>query len=221
MISPRTSTRHTKRPAFSLVELAVVVTILLTLTAAGIHLFKNTATHARKCGTELLTSLIENARSSAITSRRHVIVAIAEPGDLTGSDDRCRIGLFKVESWPGPFDGEINAATQLGRWHPLETGLTAASGSFENLDNPLDQAELTLNYGNATKPRSAKVHAIVINPRGAIELPTGINPLLIRIAEGVYRNGKAIPRPKADNGAVAENKIKIGRVIARAYRIDG
>lgn len=221
VISPRISTRQTKHQAFSLVELAVVMAILITLTAAGIHLFKNTATHARKCGTELLTSLVENARSSAMTSRRHVIIAIAEPGDLTSCDGRCRIGLFKVDAWPEPFDGEVSDATQLGRWHPLERGLTAASGSLENLDNPLDQSELIINYGNTTNPRSAKVHAVVINPHGSIKLPAGSNPLLMRIAEGAYRNGKAIQHQSANNGATAENKIKIGRVVARAYRIDG
>ncbi len=42
----------------------------------------------------------------------------------------------------------------------------------------------------------------------------------MRIAAGGYRNGKAITRHNGKNGTVAEQKIKIGRINARPYRIE-
>ncbi len=220
MKSLHTHTRHHCGPAFSLVELSVVIAILLTLATAGAQLLGHTEIQTRKAGTELLTSLIEQARNTAITSRRHVILAIAEPGDIANTDERCRLGIFKVDSWPDPFDGEISKAVQKGRWRALESGLTISGGKLDGLDNPLDAPEIALEYGSESKPRSAKVHAIAFNSRGGIILPASANPVLMRVAAGSYRDGKAIPRHNGKNGTVAEQKIKVGRVTARPYRIE-
>ena len=197
----------------------MVIAILLTLATAGAQLLGHTEIQTRKAGTELLTSLIEQARNTAITSRRHVILAIAEPGDIANTDKRCRLGIFKVDSWPDSFDGEISKAVQKGRWRALEAGLTISGGKLDGLDNPLDAPEIALQYGSESKPRSAKVHAIAFNPRGGIILPASANPVLMRVAAGSYRDGKAIPRHNGKNGAVAEQKIKVGRITARPYRI--
>jgi hypothetical protein len=148
-----------------------------------------------------------------------VILAIAEPGDIANTDERCRLGIFKVDSWPDSFDGEISKAVQKGRWRALEAGLTISGGKLDGLDNPLDAPEIALQYGSESKPRSAKIHAIAFNPRGGIILPASANPVLMRVAAGSYRDGKAIPRHNGKNGAVAEQKIKVGRITARPYRI--
>lgn len=213
-------TRKHCRPAFSLVEMSVVIAILLTLATAGAQLLGNTEIQTRKAGTELLISLIEQARNTATTSRRHVILAIAEPGDIINTDERCRLGIFKVDSWPDPFDGKISKAVQKGRWRALESGLTISGGNFDGLDNPLDAPEITLEYGSESKPRSAQVHAIAFNPHGGIIHPASVNSIVMRVAAGSYRNGRANPRLNSDNRAIAEQKIKIGRINARPYRIE-
>ena len=199
----------------------MVIAILLTLATAGAQLLGHTDIQTRKAGTELLTSLIEQARNTAITSRRHVILAIAEPGDIANTDERCRLGIFKVDSWPDPFDGEISKAVQKGRWRALEAGLTISGGKLDGLDNPLDAPEIALQYGSESKPRSAKVHAIAFNSRGSLHHPAGSTPVALRIAEGSYRNGKATPYKRGENATITENRLKIGRVTARPYRIDG
>ena len=200
--------------------MSVVIAILLTLAAAGAQLLGHTEIQTRKAGTDLITNLVEKARSTAITSRRHVILAIAEPGDLPNTNECCRLGIFKVESWPDPFDGEISTAIQMGRWRALERGLTISGGDLDGHDNPLESAELTIEYGNDPKTRSAKVHAIAFNPRGGIIHPASANPIVLRVTACNYRNGKAIPRLNTKEDASSEQKIKIGRVTARAYRIN-
>jgi prepilin-type N-terminal cleavage/methylation domain-containing protein len=213
-------TRHCKRSAFSLIEMVVVIAILLTLATAGAQLLGTTDVQTRKAGTDLVTNLVEKARSTAITSRRHVILAMAEAGDLPYSDERCRLGIFKVDAWPDPVDGEIIHANQVGRWRALERGLTISGGEIENHDNPLESTELSIEYGNKPKTRNAKVHAIAFNPRGGIIYPISANPIVLRVAACSYRNGKAVPRLDANGGTNLEQKIKIGRVTARAYRIN-
>ena len=67
-----------------------------------------------------------------------------------------------------------------------------------------------------------KVHAIAFNSRGGLHYPAGSTPIAMRIAEGGYRDGKATAKQaRASTEAITENRLKIGRVTARPYRIDG
>lgn len=219
VISPqnRLSGCHTR--GFTLVEIVVTIAIIVILLVAGVSLLGGTGNQARKSGADLLTGMIEQARTAAITTRSHVVLAVAEPGDLPAGDQRCRLGLFKVGTWPDDPSGPI-PATLLSRWRILETGVVLIGGKVEDgLENPLDGPELTLAYGN--KGQMVTVHAIAFNPRGGLYYPTGSRPIAMRIAEGGYRGGKPVPNTRGDSGVIAENRIKIGRVTARPYRIDG
>jgi prepilin-type N-terminal cleavage/methylation domain-containing protein len=208
--------------AFSLIEMMVVIAILVTLMTAGVSLLNGTGAQSRKTGTDMLTGLIEQARTTAITSRSYVVLAIAEPGDLPASDERCRIGLFKVnEVWPdAAATPSPLKCTLLNRWQTLNTGILLIPGDVAKLPNPLDEkSEITISYGG-TKNLSVKVHAIAFNSRGGLHYPAGSTPVAIRIAEGGYRGGKATPNERGSEKSIAENRLKIGRVTARPYRID-
>lgn len=208
--------------AFSLIEMMVVIAILVTLMTAGVSLLNGTGAQSRKAGTDMLTGLIEQARTTAITSRSYVVLAIAEPGDLPATDERCRIGLFKVnEDWPdAAATPSPLKCTLLNRWQTLNTGIVLIPGDVDKLPNPLDdKSEITISYGG-TKNLSVKVHAIAFNSRGGLHYPAGSTPVAIRIAEGGYRGGKATPNERGSEKSIAENRLKIGRVTARPYRID-
>ena len=220
MKTPYVHRPHRSPRAFSLIELSVVIAILLTLVTAGAQLLGHTEVQTRRAGTELISNLIEQARNTAITSRRHVVLAIAEPGDIPNTDARCRLGIFKVDSWPDALDGKIISADQKGRWRAFETGLAVSAGKLEGFDNPLDAEELTLEYESNSKTKNAKIHAIAFNPRGAIVHPSSAQPIVLRVAAGHYRNGKFVPRKNTNNGAMVEQKIRIGRITARPYRIN-
>lgn len=207
------------KPAFSLTEMAAVMAILMILIAAGASLMAGTGSHSRRTGTDLLLGMLEQARTAAITSRSYVVLAVAEPGDLAAGDERCRLGLFKVEAWPDSAKDPV-MGIPLCRWRPLETGISLIGGEIDGVENPMDARKLTIAC-NSPRPLTVQVHAIAFNPRGGLIYPAGSAPVVIRIAEGVYRAGMATPVRRGPSGIIAENRLKIGRVIARPYRIDG
>jgi prepilin-type N-terminal cleavage/methylation domain-containing protein len=208
------------RPAFTLIEIVLVIAVLVILMVAGVSLIGGTGNAARKTAADTLAGMIEQARTAAITSRSYVVLAVAEPGDLPAGDSRCRIGLFKVkpEQWPQNISDPVPAVL-MSRWRILENGVVLLGGEVDGLQNPLNTDELVINYG--ANGRSVKAHAIAFNPRGGLHHPVGSNPIAMRVAEGGYRNGIATPNRRADSQAIPENRLKIGRVTARPYRIDG
>jgi prepilin-type N-terminal cleavage/methylation domain-containing protein len=210
------------KSAFSLIEMVAVIAVIVILMTAGISLLSGTGAQSRKAGTDMLTGMIEQARTAAISSRTIVVLAVAEPGDLPIRDEKCRVGLFKLpEGWPDDFGGSLDKAVLLSRWKNLETGIALIGGQVDGVDNPLDGQEITINYGTSAKPLSVKVHALAFNSRGGLLYPLGSTPVAMRVAEGNYRNGKATPYQRGENGGITESRLKIGRVTARPYRFDG
>lgn len=178
----------------------------------------STGVQSRRAAVDMLSGLIEQARTQAVTSRSYVILAIAEPGDLPTVDDQCRIGLFRVDQ--GLEDPVTPVrATLLSRWQTLNTGIAITGGEINGVPNPLDAPQLTFSYGGA-KNLSIQAHILAFNPRGGLHSPTGSTPVVLRIAEGRYVNGKAIAFPRGTSKTATENLLKIGRVTARPYQID-
>ncbi len=197
--------------------MAVVIAILGALMTAGVSLLSGTGAQSCKAGADQLTGLIEQARTAAITSRSHVVLAIAEPGDLAAGDERCRLGLFKVGEWPdSPSSAPVLTGVLMKRWQPLETSIVLVGGDVDGVANPLDGEQVTIRYGGTGNP-GVKVHMIAFNSRGGLHYPAGSTPVAIRITEGRYRDGKAVSNPRGGS----ERRLKIGRVTARPYHTDG
>jgi len=207
------------KAAFSLIELLAVIAVITILLTAGIKILGGTSAQARKTGTDALIATIEQGRSSAITTRSIVLMAIAEPGDLPTGDDRARLGLFKITEWPDSATS-VNG-TLLRRWQAIPTGAIPYGGDFEGIRNPFDLPEITVRYQSAGKEIEVQVHAIAFTPRGGLHWPTGSDPVVMRLAEGGYRVGKAVPDRNGEAKTVSENRLRIGRVVARPWRIDG
>lgn len=194
-----------------------VIAILATLMTASISLLSGTGTQARKSATETFIGLVEQARTRAITSKSYVVLAIIDPADLFNGDDRCRVGMLKVREWTN--DPTVLAGDLLNRWQSLNRGVILIPGEVNGVANPMDQPKITLTYGN-TKTLSVNAHLIAFNPHGGLHYPIGSGPIIVRLAEGGYRNDKATPNKRGKNKAISENLLKIGRVTARPYRID-
>ena len=220
MLPPPKFTKASNTSAFSLLETLAVVAIFAILMTSGISLMRGTGAQSRKATSELMINLIEQARTKAITSRSHVVLAIAEPADFPTGDERFHIGLFRVDQWPDPaipplvLNGKI-----LNRWQSLDSGIVLIGGEVNGLANPLDQTKATLSYGEA-KSRSVRVHLVAFNSRGGLDWPLDANPIALRIAEGRYQYGMAVAYRRGEQKRIAESRLKIGRISARPYPID-
>jgi hypothetical protein len=203
---------------FSLVEMIAVLAILMTLMTIGVSLTHGAGTQSRRAATDLLSGMIEQARTTAIASHTYVILAVAEPGDLATGDECCRLGLFKAETWPDNLADPIMGSL-LGRWRMLENGIAMIGGSVDGVENPLDSSKIKVSYGGGST-LTATVHAMVFNSRGGLLYPSGSSPVVLRVAEGNYRSGQAIPYQHGEDHLISENCLKIGRVIARPNRMD-
>jgi prepilin-type N-terminal cleavage/methylation domain-containing protein len=227
VISPGKIRTPRQKSAFSLIEMVAVIAILVTLMTAGISLLNSTGAQSRKAGADMLSGLIEQARTKAITSRSHVILAIAEPGSLPAQDERCRIGLFEVpDNWlENP--SAITDAKLLSRWQILNTGIALIPGDVKVnnavIPNPVvdPNKKVMITYGVDNNLR-VKVHAIAFNPRGGLTYPTGSTPIAMRVAEGGYRGNpkKATANERGSDKVISETRLNIGRVTARPYQVN-
>lgn len=207
--------------------MVAVIAILVVLMTAGVSLLNGTGAQSRRAGTDMLSGLIEQARTKAITSRTNVVLAIAEPGDLPSDDERCRVGIFTVENWPAtPTPPLALEGVLTSRWQTLNTGIVLLPGDVDEngvkVPNPLSKDKVSITFGGA-KNLTVKVYAISFNSRGGLSYPTGSTPVAFRIAEGGYRGTpkKATPNLQGSDKVAAENRLKIGRVTARPYQTDG
>lgn len=224
VIPPPQATLFLKKNAFTLVEMVVVMVILVILMTAGVSFLNGTGSQSRRAGTDLLSGLIEQARTMAVTSRSTVVLAIAEPGDPPSTDERCRIGLFKIaKDWPSPATPPLSLDGVLAtRWQTLNTGIVLIGGNVDGVANPLDQAQIEISYTAGGKTVKGQFHVLAFNSRGGLIYPAGSTPVGIRVAEGGYRGTPPVATAnlRAGQKSPTENQLKIGRVIARSYRID-
>jgi prepilin-type N-terminal cleavage/methylation domain-containing protein len=210
-VNPSDRHRRAAPHGFSLVELMVAMILIGALLAIGLGVFGKTAASARRTASDQFTATIEQARTAAITRRKPVILAIAAPVP-GGADNNYRIGLFEVDELPER--GAAIAARQLQRWNILPTGVVFFSGAVEGFDNPLDEDEVELSWKDGEN--QARVRILAFNPRGGLSLPPGSEPVAVTLGSGVLRDGQTIPT--SDGG---RNSLRIGRVIARPWRLDG
>jgi len=192
-----------------------VIALLLTV---GIHALGGTEGQARQVATTTVVGLLEQARTTAITSHCVVVLAVAEPGEHSSNDNRCRLGLFKIQKWPtepAALDG-----IPVSHWQSLPVGVVILPGSVSGLRNPLDEPAITIRYLEANQATSARIYLLAFSPRGSLLWPSGADPLALRIAEGAYRNGQPTPNTWGRSGGIAESHLQIGRITARPYQFD-
>lgn len=193
--------------------------VISLLMAAGLRMLGASAGHARKTAADTFIGLVEQARSMAISSRSITVLAIAEPGDLPAADERCRIGIFKINEWP--TDPTTLDGILIRRWHALPSGTVILPGAVNGLRNPRDEPETLIRYLAENQPTQGRFFTIAFTPRGGLLWPTGSDPVVLRIADGTYRGGQPSPTPNGAAHTIAENQFKIGRIVARPYRSDG
>lgn len=205
--APPLNPRPSRPTGFTLVELIAVIAIVVILLAVGLSLLGPSRGEALRTGTEQFATLVEQARTSAITRRRPVVLAIAEPGVGDFGDERCRVGLFELEEWRP--DG-TNEGRLIQRWQPLPAGIALFGGEVDSLANVKDGAGISLTWKAGKE--SASMPGLVFGPRGGLLAPSGSESVVVTFASGIYRDGGAV-RTGKESGKV----VRIGRVVARPW----
>ncbi len=196
---------------FSLLELMTVMVIAGLLLGIGVSVFGKTATTSRRTAMDQIAAAIEQARTSAITRRKPVLLAIAppRPGD---TDERCRIGIFEVDELPG--DATSVEARQLQRWELLPDGVVFTEGAIGELRNLMDEPDFEITWKDGEN--RAWVRAFAFTPRGGMAWPKGSDPVALRLSSGGYRDGKPVPHKDGGHSA-----LRVGRVVARPWKLEG
>jgi prepilin-type N-terminal cleavage/methylation domain-containing protein len=202
------------RGAFTLVEMLAVMVVVGLLMTLGLGMFRDKA-RARRVAADTVAGMVDQARNTAIRTRREVFLAIAGPGEIpqSGEGSVCRIGLFELSERPdenGAAKGRL-----LERWRPLPKGIVAAGGPVDGLRNVLDESGLRLSCEIGGEEVEATLKGIVFTPRGGMAWPKGSDPVAVRLVEGSYAGGAAV-RTRRDGGE--DEIIRVGRVVARPWR---
>jgi prepilin-type N-terminal cleavage/methylation domain-containing protein len=205
--------RSHRAAGFSLTEVLVVMVVIGLLLVAVIGGLQG-AGRAQRTGRDALMTTVDRARTSAISTQRQVLLAVAEPDDLPGSAGRLQLGLFELEDAPD-LNGSVNAK-QVGRWRALPRGLVLVGGEVNGLRNLLDEEQLNLTYKDGQSV--VKVHGLGFNERGGLAWPAGSDPMALKLAEGTYVNGEAKVTSRGGSEAGVD-AVRIGRVIARPWRV--
>lgn len=196
---------------FSLLELMAAMLIVSLLLGIGISVFGRTAATSRRTAMDQIAAAIEQARTTAITRRKPVLLAVAPPLP-GGEDEHCRIGVFEVDELPG--DATSVKARQLQRWELIPTGIVFTEGKIGELRNLMDEPEFELTWKDGAN--RARVRALAFTPRGGLAWPKGSDPVALRISAGSYHDGS--PVVHRDGGHSA---LRVGRVVARSWKLDG
>jgi hypothetical protein len=200
--------------------MVMVMAIMTTLMVAGISLLGDTGSKSRRAATDTLSGMIEQGRSQAITGHSQVLLAVAEPGDLPTDDDRCRLGLFKLTEFDkktGKGKGEL-----LRRWEVINPGVALIGGDAEQFRNVMDEPAVSITYDAGGKSFDLNVHGLVFSQRGGRDWPEGSGSVVMRVAEGGYRGSgkKASANTRGASQTISEDRLKIGRLVARPHSFD-
>lgn len=209
-MTPTRNPADRRLSGFSLIELIAVITISVILLAVGVSLFRTNRAEAVQTATEQVSALIEQARTTAITRRQPVALALLQPGQADFVDESCRVGLFELEEWE---EGSPVAGRLLQRWTVLPTGVVFFGGELDGLANVFDQASIPLTWRDGEN--SGEFAALVFSARGGLLAPAGSESVVISMRSGTFRDGTPV---EIEGGG--RRGIRVGRVVARAWNLD-
>lgn len=198
-----------RRRGFSLVEIAAVTVVVGVMLAAASSLWKPVRGRSRELAVDQICAAVDRARHAAAARRERVMLAWAEPTD--DAPAAMRMGWFRVLG--GPDRNGVFKVAALQRWQVLPDGVVLLPERSGTLRNVMDAPVWRLQQPGREE---LEVHGIVIDPQGRMIAPAGNDVLMLRVAEGVDRNGCIVADGSAGN--VHESKLRIGRSLARPVR---
>lgn len=207
-------------PAFTLVELLVVIAIIVVLIAAAAPLFIDPSNSARKASKDVLRAHLQQARAQSIATGNPTALLI--PTYNSGTIGGRAIGIAEVEAQPGSAN-PYRVVRLLQKWTFLPDTIFFMTRSVAGapLDTILEEtARIDAPYQRTT----VSCHYILFSPNGQIIQPpaptssTG-SRLTLAIGKGILKNNTITPTQRSPRG-VSYDMVQINRLSARARNID-
>lgn len=195
--------------AYTLLELALVVVIVMMLVMAGVGAMKGVQSHEHKVTRNQVVEMLDRARVHALVRQVPVCVAIADPKDHRG-DQQCRLGLFEVPTWCGDLD-ELLMASQFEPWLNMAEGLIMGSTHGGGGLNPRDCDQVVLQEPDR---HAMHVHAVVFGVHGGVLYPQGNEGIVLEIVNGRYRRDGSSTWQRSQSSS---HQISVGRLTGRSH----
>ena len=219
MRTARYKKEHARRnaPAFSLVEILVVISIIAVMLAVAIPIFSDPSNNARQASREIVKAHLQRARAHAIASGSPTAVAIpvlSTGGELGGR----AISLFEVVRNGAEYEPALDDNGEerlLQRWETLPGNFHFMPKSLISSTKPtiVDTTETLLtNY----KGKAVTCHMIVFSPNGQIVLPS--SETNIAIARAVNR-GNSLTLTQKSGGEPLFDFLQVNRLTGRTRSI--
>jgi prepilin-type N-terminal cleavage/methylation domain-containing protein len=208
------------RCAFTLIELLVVMGIISLLLVAVIPAVNSLSkSSGRKGGISNLTTIIEQARSLALSDSRNayvVFVAIVSPPAPASVIEEYSYRAYAV--FEDDSAGTAHSI-QVTKWQKLPAGL-----SFRNQNESsgtgtcLTSASNSATAAFAFSPTAGTITCpyIQFDSTGSVVQPTSAAPMRLVIFEGFVRSGNEVATAKDSTGQPVRDEIEIGRFNGRA-----
>ncbi len=209
--------KHSLLPAFSLIELLVVMAILFSLAGIAANGISHSSQNARLTSRDLVKAKLQQARAHAMAN--HTYTAIVIPVRSSGKNGLHEIAMIEVERTNEgyvPLENENGDAVLLQKWTKLRGNFHFVTNTMIGSDLPtvVDEEALALSQ----KGRVTECHAIVFAPNGQIKWPIDGSPIHIAIAEAV-RQGSSFRMSRISNHKPVFDLLVVNRLTAKTRNV--
>lgn len=218
--SKKATTRKRLAPAFSLIEVLVVMVIISILLVAAVPVFSNSSNSARQASREIIKAHLRQARAHAIATG--VPTAVAIPSLSSGKEYGARsVSLFEVGLEEGsyiPLKDEAGNDRMLQRAETLPGNFHFISGSAVASDK-LTVVDLPETMATSFRSRTHENHFIVFAPNGQIVRPASGTPVNIAIAQA-SGNGGSLTLTQKSGGQPVFELFQVNRLTGRTRFVE-